>query len=161
MSSSISDKPLKHLCHNNADVKQSPSQPSTLAFARRALLQQCGMGLGMLGLTSLLDDEGLVAASPAPDRALSPLAPRRTHFARKAKSVIWLFINGGPSHIDTWDYRPALAKYHGQELEGFDKFTGFFSKEVGALMKSPFHFSPRGQSGKMASEIFPHLLSPA
>ncbi len=113
------------------------------------------MGLGMLGLTSLLHDEGLIAATP--DRALNPMALRASHFGPKAKSVIWLFINGGPSHIDTWDYRPALAKHHGQDLEGFDKFTGFFSKEVGALMKSPFEFSPRGQSGKMVSEIFPNL----
>lgn len=121
------------------------------------MLQRYGMGVGMLGLTSLLHEEGLIAADPAPDRDLDPLALRAAHFAPKAKSVIWLFINGGPSHIDTWDYRPALARHHGQELEGFDKFTGFFSREVGALMKSPFRFSPRGQSGKMVSEIFPYL----
>ena len=105
------------------------------------------MGLGMLGLTSLLHDEGLVAATQGSDRALSPMAPRDSHFAPKAKAVIWLFINGGPSHIDTWYHRPALAKYHGKELEGFDKFTGFFSKEVGALMKTSFQFLPRGESG--------------
>ena len=124
-------------------------------FSRRCMLQRCGMGLGMLGLAGILGDEGLLAAASGPlaDRSLNPMAPQPPHFAPKAKRVIWLFINGGPSHIDTWDYKPALAKHHGQELEGFDKFTGFFSKEVGALMKSPFEFSPRGQSGKMVPEL--------
>ena len=129
----------------------------TSALSRRSMLQRCGMGFGMLGLAGVLDDEGLLAADALADRALNPMAPQRPHFAPKAKRVIWLLINGGPSHIDTWDHKPALAKHHGQELEGFDKFTGFFSKEVGALMKSPFQFSPRGQSGKMVSELFPHL----
>ena len=111
------------------------------------------MGLGMLGLAGVLHDEGRLFASPS----LDPMAPREPHFSPKAKRVIWLFLNGGPSHIDTWDYKPELTKRHGQELEGFDRFTGFFSKEVGGLMKSPFEFLPRGESGKMVSEIFPHL----
>ena len=123
------------------------------SLCRRSLLERCGMGLGMLGLAGVLHDEGRLFASPS----LDPMAPREPHFSPKAKRVIWLFLNGGPSHIDTWDYKPELANSHGQDLEGFDRFTGFFSKEVGALMKSPFEFSPRGQSGKMVSEIFPHL----
>ena len=131
--------------------------PTTPSLSRRSMLQRCGMGLGMLGLAGVLNDEGLLAAGALADRSLNPMAARQPHFAPKAKRVIWLFINGGPSHIDTWDYKPALAKHHGQELEGFDKFTGFFSEEVGALMKSPFEFSPRGESGKMVSELFPHL----
>ena len=131
--------------------------PTAPTFSRRSMLQRCGMGLGMLGLAGVLNDEGLLAAGALADRSLNPMAARQPHFAPKAKRVIWLFINGGPSHIDTWDYKPALAKHHGQELEGFDKFTGFFSEEVGALMKSPFEFSPRGESGKMVSELFPHL----
>ena len=120
-------------------------------MTRREMLRRCGMGLGMLGLSSLLQEQGLLAA-PA-----GPLSPKLTHFTPKAKRVIWLFINGGPSHMDTWEYKPELTKYHGQELEGFDKFTGFFSKEVGAIMQSPFKFSPQGESGKRVSEIFPHL----
>ena len=126
-------------------------------ISRRALLERCGMGFGMLGLAGILADEGMLAAPSAPDRALNPMAPRPTHFPPRAKRVIWLFINGGPSHMDTWDYKPELTKRHGQELEGFDKFTGFFSREVGALMRSPFEFRPRGDSGKLVSEIFPHL----
>ena len=123
------------------------------SLCRRSLLKRCGMGLGMLGLAGVLHDEGRLFASPS----LDPMAPREPHFSPKAKRVIWLFLNGGPSHIDTWDYKPELTKRHGQELEGFDRFTGFFSKEVGGLMKSPFEFLPRGESGKMVSEIFPHL----
>ncbi len=127
-------------------------------MTRRELLKRCGMGLGMIGLSSILQGEGLLArGGPLGERGLSPLAPKAPHFAATAKRVIWLFINGGPSHMDTWEYKPALKKYHDKELEGFDKFTGFFSREVGAIMQSPFKFSPRGQSGKMVSEIFPHL----
>ncbi len=117
---------------------------------RRAMLQRCGMGIGSLGLASLLQQEGL-AATP------NPLAARQPHFKTKAKSVIWLFINGGPSQVDTWDYKPALARHDGQALEGFDKFTGFFSNAVGGLMKSPFEFQQHGQCGKHVSSIFPHL----
>ena len=125
--------------------------------SRRHMLQRCGMGLGVLGLAGLLADEGRLEAAPIADRALNPMAPLKPHFPAKVTRVIWLFINGGPSHVDTWDYKPGLVKYHGKELEGFDKFTGFFSQEVGALMKSPFLFSPRGQCGKMVSELFPNL----
>ena len=123
-------------------------------MTRRELLKRCGMGLGMIGLSSILQGEGLLArGGPLGERGLSPLAPKAPHFAATAKRVIWLFIHGGPSHMDTWEYKPALEKYHDKELEGFDKFTGFFSQEVGAIMQSPFKFSPRGQSGKMVSEI--------
>lgn len=115
------------------------------------------MGLGMLGMVGLLGDEKLLTAAPPRKRLLNPLAAQVPHFNPKVKRVIWLFINGGPSHIDTWDYKPALANYHGKEYEGYDKFTGFFSDQVGTLMKSPFNFSPRGESGKMVSEIFPYL----
>jgi hypothetical protein len=71
--------------------------------------------------------------------------------------VIWLFMNGGPSQVDTWDYKPELAKRDGKELEGFDKNTGFFTGNVGPLMKSPFAFAQHGESGSWVSEIFPNL----
>ena len=124
-------------------------------FNRRQLLAHSGAGAGILGLTSLLGNEGLLSAAETP--ALDPLAPRQPHFPAKAKAVIWLFINGGPSHVDTWDYKPELEKSDGKELEGFDKFTGFFSGAVGPLMKSPFKFAQHGESGKWVSDIFPHL----
>ena len=119
-------------------------------ISRRAMLARCGMGLGSLGLLTLLQDEGLLGA-------VNPLAPKQTHFVGKAKAVIWIFVNGGPSHVDTWDYKPALEKMDGKTLEGFDRFTGFFADAVGGIMKSPFQFTPRGQSGKYVSEIFPRL----
>ena len=119
---------------------------------RRQLLQRAGAGFGAVGLTSLLAEEGLLAAD-----STDPLAPKQPHFAGKAKNVIWLFINGGPSQVDTWDYKPELERMDGKELEGFDKNTGFFANAVGPLMKSPFKFSPRGECGKMVSSLFPKL----
>lgn len=119
---------------------------------RRELLTRAGMGAGILGLSSLLQEEGLVGQDD-----LNPLAPKEPHFAAKAKRVIWLFINGGPSHVDTWDYKPELAKHDGKPLEGFDRFTGFFANSVGGLMKSPFQFKSQGECGKPVSEIFPEL----
>ena len=116
---------------------------------RRAMLQRCGMGVGALGMWSLLHKEGLAGQSL--------LSPKQSHFAPKAKSVIWIFANGGHSQVDTWDYKPALDKLDGQTLEGFDRFTGFFANAVGGLMKSPFEFKPYGQCGKYVSSIFPNI----
>jgi len=92
-------------------------------------------------------------AAPSAD----PLAPRPPQLKTRAKSVIWLFMNGGPSQVDTWDHKPELARRHGQELPGFDKKTGFFTDSVGPLMKSPFAWAQHGQSGTWASDLFPHL----
>ena len=122
----------------------------------------------MLGLAGLLSQEGLLGATargatlvregglPRLD-PLQPLAARQPHFPARAKHVIWLFINGGPSHVDTWDYKPELARRDGQELPNFDRFTGFFADAVGGIMKSPFRFRQYGQCGKWASDLFPHL----
>lgn len=128
---------------------------------RRAMLARCGGGAGLIGLATLLAQQGLLApeayAAGANDRRLNPLAPGQPHFPARAKSVIWLFMNGGPSQVDTWNYRPQLAKKDGVELEGFDKNTGFFTGAVGPLMKSPFQWAQHGQSGTWVSEIFPNL----
>jgi hypothetical protein len=122
-------------------------------WTRRQLLARCGGGIGLVALAGLLRREGLLAADPLP--ALNPLAPRKPHFPGKARAVIWIFVNGGHSQVDTWDYKPALAKYDGKELPGFDRHTGFFINDVGPLMKSPFTFKQYGQSGKWVSSIFP------
>ena len=126
------------------------STPPSL-MNRRALLQRAGGGFGMLALASLLDRTALQAST------LNPLAPRRPMLSAKAKSVIWIFTNGGPSHVDTWDYKPELQKRDGQELAGFDPKTGFFPGSVGPLMASPFQWKQHGQSGTWASDLFPHL----
>src|SRR5262245_10856812 len=128
--------------------------PPSPAFAsRRQFLARAGNGFGMLALGSLLAQEGLAT----PDGPTDPLAPKKPHFPAKAKSVIWLFMNGGPSQVDTWDYKPELTKRDGQELKGFDKNTGFFTDQVGPLLKSPFAWRRHGQSGTWVPEIFLHL----
>jgi hypothetical protein len=127
---------------------------SSQQLSRRQMLQRAGGGLGMLGLAGILNDEKLLAAP-----SIDPLAPHPAQFAPRAKNVIWFFVNGGPSHVDTFDYKPALEKYDGQTLEGFDKFTGFFANSVGGLMKSPFKFRQHGQCGKHVSDIFPNLAT--
>src|SRR5690349_8598125 len=141
----------------------NPSRPhfplSGPCCSRREAIKRAGAGFGLLALAGLLRDEGLLLPSAygAQLSPANPLAPRPPQFTAKAKAVIWLFINGGPSQVDTWDYKPELEKRDGLKLDNFDKFTGFFAKEVGPLMKSPFKFQQYGQSGAWASEIFPHM----
>jgi hypothetical protein len=123
---------------------------STHRFAsRRDFLASAGCGAGILALQDLL----------RADRAThdSPLSPQDPHFPAKATSVIWLFMHGAPSHVDTWDYKPELAKRDGQTHEGFDQSTGFFAGAGGPIMKSPFRFAQFGETGSWVSEIFPHL----
>jgi hypothetical protein len=126
-------------------------------LSRRDLFRRAGHGAGLLALAGLLDDQRLlmprVVAAPSGD----PMAPRPPQLKTRAKSVIWLFMNGGPSQVDTWDYKPELIRRHGEELPGFDKRTGFFTESVGPLMKSPFAWAQHGQSGTWVSDLFPHL----
>src|SRR5688572_19253832 len=134
--------------------------PNPVFGSRRNFLSRAGNGFGTIALAGLLEQQGLLstAASAATVAgAIDPLAPKESHFSAKAKSVIWLFLNGGPSQVDTWDYKPELAKRDGKALEGFDKNTGFFTDQVGPVMKSPFEFKQHGQCGAWASEIFPNI----
>lgn len=126
-------------------------------LTRREAIRRAGAGFGLVALAALLKQERLLAPSASAAAPLNPLAARAPHFSAKAKSVIWLFINGGPSQVDTWDYKPELEKRDGMTLEGFDKHTGFFANQVGGLMKSPWKFAQHGQSGTWVSELFPHL----
>ncbi len=134
------------------------ADPSRFHHSRRRFLQTTGSGFGVLALAGLLKEE---AGGAEADRILDPLAPRPSHFPGKAKSVIWLFMNGGQSQVDTWEYKPELERYDGKELPGFDKNTGFFTDQVGPLMKSPFKFAQFGQSGAWISEIFPNIAKHA
>ncbi len=109
-------------------------------MTRRELLTKVGAGFGMVGLESVLSAG-----------ALSPKAP---HFEPKAKRVIYLFLNGGPSQVDTFDPKPALDKYHGQPVPSGNLKT---ERRTGNLMRSPFRFHRCGQSGIEVSEIFPRL----
>jgi len=127
---------------------------SASPLSRRQVLSRAGGGFGMLALAGLMQDAGLAAKTA---EALDPLAPHQGHFPARAKSVIWLFMNGGPSHVDCWDYKPELERRDGQELAGFDQNTGFFTDQVGPLMKSPFTFARHGESGAWVSDIFPNM----
>ena len=136
--------------------------PSQDILTRRRWLRRAGGGFGLIGLAGLLRREGLLGGEGlAADASLNPMAARPGHFAARAKRVIWIFTNGGPSQVDTWEYKPGLERWHGRSMREFDpsfkNTTGFFKDQVGALMKSPFRFTPRGECGKMVSEIFPHL----
>ena len=126
-------------------------------LSRRDLFRRAGHGAGLLALAGLLDEQRLLIPRAMAAPSADPLAPRPPQLKTRAKSVIWLFMNGGPSQVDTWDYKPELARRHGQELPGFDKKTGFFTESVGPLMKSPFAWAQHGQSGTWASDLFPHL----
>lgn len=124
---------------------------------RRDFLRRAGNGFGMLALADLLGQEGLLSSAQGAIAPINPLASKKGHFPGQAKSVIYLFMNGGPSQVDTWDFKPDLAKQDGQELKGFDKNTGFFTDNVGPLMKSPYKFQKHGQCGAWVSEIFPNM----
>src|SRR5947207_371441 len=128
-----------------------------MMFSRRELLNRCGLGLGGIALSSLLADLGLAAAPAGGDVAApvgSSLAPKAPHFAPKAKRIIHLFMNGGPSQVDTFDPKPALEKYHGQKPPTSDKKT---ERRTGGLLKSPYKFLRGGKSGLPVSEIYPEL----
>src|SRR5262245_34399344 len=130
---------------------------STLQFSerltRRGLLRQTGMGFGLVGLAGILADDGRLAhgAPAAADAGTAPLAPRSPHFAPRAKQVVHLFMNGGPSQVDTFDPKPALEKYHGQPLPNPNLRT---ERKTSGAFKSPFKFEKYGQSGIEVSELY-------
>lgn len=119
--------------------------------SRRDFLRRAGCGAGAIALADLFAADGFGGESG------NRLAPRTPHFAASARAVIWLFMHGAPSQIDTWDYKPELARRDGQKLAGFDQTTGFFAGQGGPIMRSPFKFRQHGASGKWVSEIYPHL----
>src|SRR6266851_434909 len=129
--------------------------------SRREFLFQSGGGISGLALASLLNQDGLLAAedndacSNAPSAA-NPFAPRKPHFPPRAKSVISLFMSGGVSHVDTFDPKPALARYAGQPLTGKGDIV-VRQGNPGPLMPTPFTFRKYGQSGIDVSEIFPSI----
>ena len=122
--------------------------------SRRTFLQKAGLGCGSLALTKLLTEEGLLAQTAA--RADSSMQVPGPHFAPRAKSVIWLFMPGSPSQVDTFDYKPELIKRHGQPMPGGANLRTFQAQQ-GNLTKSPWEFTPRGNCGKMISSLVPQL----
>jgi hypothetical protein len=126
-------------------------------MTRRDWLGRIGGGFGALGLAGAFAESGLLAPSALADEAAlpsDPLAPRPPHFTPRAKRIIFLFMNGGPSHVDTFDPKPALQKYAGQDPPD-SVMTG--RKKRGKIMPSPFRAEPRGKSGIAVSELYPHV----
>jgi uncharacterized protein (DUF1501 family) len=122
------------------------------------MLRQAGLGFGTWALLDLLTRDGLLAEEPAKSTA-NPLAARPPHFPARAKHVIFLFMQGGPSHIDTFDPKPLLNKLHGQPLppSAVEGLQLQFTKNTAAILGSPQTFRKCGESGLEIADTYPHL----
>lgn len=138
----------------------SPSNAGRWLLNRRDLLRFGGTGLSGIALAALLDEQRLLANDRSPLRPAihpsQPHAPRAPHFPAKASRVLMIFISGAMSHLDTFDYKPELIKRHDQPLPNADKLVTF-QGENGNLVRPLWPFKPRGQSGKMTSDLLPRL----
>ena len=123
-----------------------------MLVSRRDALRSTACGFGLLALADLLSAAEETRGLTPPG---SPLDPRKPHFPAKAKRVIFLFMHGGPSQVDTFDYKPKLTEHDGKPLP-FPK-PRVVSSATGNLLRSPFAFEQHGQSGAWVSELFPHL----
>lgn len=133
---------MNKVSEDNYDVPQNADRFGYLGYTRRDFLTRSGMGLGALGLGSILNGA-----------SHNPLLPKAPHYRPKAKRLIHLFMNGGPSHVDTFDPKPSLQKYAGKMLPMPNLPT---ERKTGSAFACPFKFSQHGQSGLPVSEIFPH-----
>ena len=127
-------------------------------LSRRDLLRVSGAGFGNIALAAMLGEQQLraaAAAAVAPSNGVGPLAVKAPHFAPKAKRVIFLFMHGGPSQVDTFDYKPLLQRDHGKPLP-FAR-PKVVSGATFNLLKSPWEFKQHGQSGMWVSELFPEI----
>jgi hypothetical protein len=125
-------------------------------LSRREMLFRCANGFGGLALASLLSDPAY-GAEPVREEVKDPLAPKPPHFKAKAKSVIFLFMDGGPAQMDTFDPKPRLAKEHGQPIKVKVEPTQF--NNVGTVLQSPWKFKQYGESGLPVSDLFPHVAT--
>ena len=125
-----------------------------LQQTRRHFFGQCGVSMGSLALTSMLGSQPARAAN-IPAGIGSPLEPKLPHFAAKAKRVIYLFMAGGPSHLELLDYKPKLVQLHGQQVpESYVKNKRFaFIKLDAKLLGTNRKFSRHGESGAEISEL--------
>jgi len=158
---------------NAFESPENRSNPAAPPFGRRGFLTRMSTGLSSVALAQMLHANGLLAADSGegegerltpsgkvpirPDiDARKPHAPRKTHFKPRAKNVLVIFCSGGCSHLDTFDYKPELLRLHGKPMPGGEKLITFQGAQ-GNLTKSPWKFAPRGESGKMVSELVPQL----
>lgn len=142
-------------------MNRMPS-PLPVINGRRDFLFRAGNGFGAVALASLLSREGLAAkfADATDKHVLNPLAPKAPHFAARAKAVIFLFMVGGPSQMETFDPKPVLDKLHGQQLPpSFGEVKSQFVKPGTPLLRSHWQFKKHGQSGIEVSELLPHTAA--
>src|ERR1700721_1170495 len=133
------------------DIRSYLSKPpKTSQLSRRGMLRAAGCGFGYMGLQSLMTEVAMASNS------VDPLVPRSPMFPARAKRVIFLFMHGGPSSIDTFDPKPYLDAHDGQPLPIKQPLT-FAAGETGGLMKSPWKFKNCGQSGLPISDLFPNI----
>jgi hypothetical protein len=128
-------------------------------ITRRSLLLDTSRGLGGIALASLMNEQDLLANPPPSSPEIDPeypFASRQTHFPAKAKRVLMIFCSGACSQLDTFDYKPELIRRHGQPMPGAENLVTFQGGQ-GNLTQSPWTFRPRGQSGKMVSDLVPML----
>ncbi len=122
---------------------------------RRRFLADAATGLGAVALASLLAEDGALADSQPVIDPAHPYAPRPSHFPPQAKNVLVIFCAGAVSQLETWDYKPELIKHDGKRLEGGPAVT--FQGPAGNLARPQYRFRPRGETGKMVSDLIPHL----
>src|SRR5262245_3256392 len=124
-------------------------------LTRRWFFKECGIGLGSLALASLLEESHFAQSQSA---IINPLAPKQPHFKPKAKRVIYLFMAGGPSQFETFDYKPSLAQYNGEPVaQEFVKDLNYaFIRPDAGLYASELKFAQYGQSGAWVSEALPY-----
>jgi hypothetical protein len=129
-----------------------------LPLDRRTWVRRAGAGFGALALIDVLSRDGFFdrAEAQGAQAGRHPLAPRPPHFPAKAKHCVFLFMNGAPSQVDTFDHKPALTRYHNTAYRG-DTPVGSNGRPVGNLMQTPFTFRRYGQSGLEISALYPHL----
>ena len=126
-------------------------------LSRRDFLSHTATGLGGIALAHLLGRDRALGAPIRPEiNPANPNAPRLPHFAPKAKRVLMIFCSGAVSQVDTFDFKPELIKRHGQPMPGAEGLVTFQGAQ-GDLNKSPWQFRPYGQTGKMVSDLVPHL----
>src|SRR5260221_1966606 len=125
-----------------------------LALTRREFLCRCGLGMGAVSLASLFGGVAGLNSAQATGGFTNPIATKPPHCPAKAKHIIHIFANGGPSHVDTFDPKPALAKYAGKPLPMENLRT---ERKTGAAFPSPFKFKKYGQSGIEVSELFSNV----
>ena len=127
--------------------------------SRREFVWEMGAGFTGLALSSLLASEGFFqrVANAGEATAAPPLAPKPPHFTSKAKSCIFLMMNGAPSQVDTFDYKPELEKYAGRQLPPDKQYINSGGRKVGYLTPAWRKFLPGGESGLMISDYFPNV----